>query len=172
VSATAGAAARQGPGLTTGRGRPQGRRAGDESGFGLIEVVVATLVLVVVVISLGNLLADSLTAAALSRQRDDAASLAGDVVENAKALGDSQLADVPAGSSPCVVVAASAGPVPVLTGGANGNFQQCFTTTIGVTAFTVTPLVTPVSGGPDTVTVTVTWAGGAHSYLTTTEIGA
>jgi Tfp pilus assembly protein PilV len=141
-------------------------RPGGEEGFGLVEIMAATVVLMVVVVSLTNLLVDSLSAALLARQRETAAGVASNIVENAKALGASTLFAETPGSQPCS--ANSYSPVPVLT----TNFEQCFTTRIDNTVFTVSPVVTkgPSAAAPQGVTVTVTWASAQHSYITSTNV--
>jgi Tfp pilus assembly protein PilV len=150
----------------TGRGEVPASSL-DDDGFGLVEVMVASVILIIIVISLSNLLVDSLSAALLSRQREAAASLASDTIENAKAIGQTALTAAPAGSGTC---SAATAPVPVLT---NLTFRQCYTTAVDGTTYTVTPTVAVGSAGqPDTVTVTVTWASAQHTYVTSTQIGS
>ena len=158
--------------MTTLRARCAARlrpraEGGAEDGIGLADVLAATLILMVIVVSFSNLLVDSLSATLLSKQREQAASLASDVVENAKALGQTQLSAAPTGSSTCTAVSAGS-PVPVLT---VATFQQCFTVAVDNTRYSVTPSVTASTTGPDTVVVTVTWASAQHTYLTTTLVG-
>ena len=137
-----------------------------EDGFGIVEVIVATTILMVVVVSLTTLLVDSLTNALLTRQRETAASMASAAIENAKAIGQSALLASPGSIAPC---AAFAGSQQATT------FGQCrYTVTADNTAYTVTPTVavpTAGSGQPDTVTVTITWSAGSRSFLTTSQIG-
>jgi Tfp pilus assembly protein PilV len=178
------------PARTTGGARRPVRsgascrgRSEQDEGFGLIEIMVASVILIVVVISLSNLLIDSLQAALLSRQREQAASLASDVVENGKALGQASLSKSPATPAPppppapqCTPVKGA--PVPVLT---QLTFQQCFTAIVDKTTYTVSPTIsTPCQTGvipclitttPDTVKVTVTWSSGAYTYLTSSKVG-
>jgi Tfp pilus assembly protein PilV len=162
------------PARTTGGARRPVRsgascrgRSEQDEGFGLIEIMVASVILIVVVISLSNLLIDSLQAALLSRQREQAASLASDVVENGKALGQTSLSASPTPTGSCSAVTGA--PVPVLS---QLTFQQCFTTTVDKTSYTVHPTVTASIAVPDIVTVTVTWSSSAYSYITSSKVGA
>ncbi len=136
----------------------------DESGLGIVEVMVASLILIIVAISIGNMVIDSLSAALISRQREAAASIASNVVENAKGLGQAALVAETASTTPCP---ASTQPVRVITSLNEASFDQCFTTTVDRTVYTVSPTV--AVGTPDVVTVKVAW--NATSYSTSTDLG-
>ncbi|MGH9076915.1 MAG: type IV pilus modification PilV family protein [Acidimicrobiales bacterium] len=69
----------------TGR-RSQAGAAGDESGFTLIELMMASAVMLVTMLSVAYVLTGSLAQAAYARQREAAVNLANTVIEDAKAL--------------------------------------------------------------------------------------
>jgi Tfp pilus assembly protein PilV len=173
---------------------PQGRRngipetrsvdvrscAGDEAGFSLVEVIAAVTILVVIIISFSNLLIDSLSAALISRQRETAASIASDTIENARALGQSALTAASQASAPTCTIASStalaqtnptpATPVPVLT---QGTFLTAYTTVVDRYTYTVcTTITAPAPTSADTVSVLVTWGSGKYSYGSSTQVGS
>jgi Tfp pilus assembly protein PilV len=145
--------------------RRRADRSGEEAGFGLVEVLVASVVLLIVLISITNLLTDSLTAALLSQQREAAASLASDTIENAQALGQTALTAASTMGTSCAVTTTPAMPVPVLS---TCNFLQSWSATVDGMTYTVTATLT--TGAPDTVTVVVNW-GSSSSYVTSTQVG-
>jgi prepilin-type N-terminal cleavage/methylation domain-containing protein len=152
----------------SGRRRRPGRRSETgENGFTLVEVMAATVILVLVLVSLSNLLVDSLSVALVSKQREAAASLAGDMIENADALG---VANLTAGSgvTPCSPIQTTAAVLPTRLTGA--SFQQCFVAFVDQYSYTVSPAVTVTSGTADGVTVTVTWSAG--TYVTYSLVGS
>jgi Tfp pilus assembly protein PilV len=150
------------------------RRGDDEAGFALVEIIAATVILMVIVVSLSNLLVDSLTATLMSRQREAAASIASDTVENARALGQTALTAASVVSDPTCPVSngtalTNVSPVPAL---AQATMLVPYTTTLDGTTFTVCSNVTASTTSADTVSVMVTWAAGAHSYLTSSQVGS
>jgi type II secretory pathway pseudopilin PulG len=172
-----------------GSARRAGRRLRtcDEAGFSLVEVIAAVTILVVVIISFSNLLVESLSAALISRQRETAASIASDTIENARALGQSALTAASQASAPTCTVASSTAlvltnptpitPVPVLPALSNGaqiGFLTPYTTVVDRYTYTVCTTITapaPTSSA-DTVSVLVTWGSGKHSYGTSTQVGS
>jgi Prokaryotic N-terminal methylation motif len=146
-------------------------RCDDDRGFGLAEVLVASAIMMIIIVSFSNIMIDSLTAALLSRQREAAASIASDVIENASGLAQAT------GWTSAVGSCVSQPPTPPAAAGGTGGipvflapqYLQCpFTATIDRTAFLVTPSVagtTPLF----VVTVTVTWPT-AHSYSTSSQV--
>ncbi len=151
--------------------RFRSREAGPgEDGFSLVEIIAATTILMVIVISLSNVLVDSLTASLLSRQREAAASIASDSVENAKGLGYSGTTALVSGTSCPAPSSGTPSPTVPVAQTASSYLTsyrvQVDTTVYGVCTSVVTPPATA-----DTVTVTVTWPG-AQTYTTSSRVGA
>jgi hypothetical protein len=111
-----------------------------EGGFGVVEVMVASLILVIVLVSFSNMVIDSLTTALTARQREAAASLASDVVENARALGWNEL--LMATTASCAS-SPNASPVRVILVANIGCFTSSYTTSPDSTAFIVSPSLPP-----------------------------
>jgi hypothetical protein len=164
-------------GLEQPNRRPRREQSVDnsEQGFGLVEVMAATVILMIVVISFTNLLIGSLSAGLLSRQRETAASIASNVDESAAALGEANLAAGPTLSS----MTACTAPQLATFIGQNSQipptalFGQCdFPIAVDTTTYTVFPVI---SGAATLflVNVTVKWttAGSLHTYATTTQVG-
>jgi prepilin-type N-terminal cleavage/methylation domain-containing protein len=153
------------------------RRNADDKGFALVEVLAASTILVIVLVSFSTVLVDSLRAALLSRQSEVAASISSDMIENAKALTQGALSDDLGTTQSCVSLGAVPVPVPVRTASATTasqtvaatDFRQCFSILVDSYVYTVSPSVTTI-GSPDTVTVSVTWLP-SGSYSTSAQIG-
>jgi type II secretory pathway pseudopilin PulG len=150
-----------------------------ELGFALVEIMAAMTILVIVLVSFSTLLVDSLTAALNSKQSQVAASIASDMIENAKAiglvalnsdLGTFSLTPSAFGSIPVPVPIRTALPTSASVTVASTDFRQRFTMAADGYTYTVIPTVIIGAGTPDKVTVQVTWLP-AGSYSTTTLIG-
>lgn len=148
------------------RSRKREAPKGDDSGFGLIEVLVASLILMVTVVGLAGLLSNSFTAALLSKERDTAASIASDTIENAKALGSSSLVAA-SPTCPTSVTSPTYSAVPALAASA---FSTPYQVTIDRMSYVVCSSVTTSATTPDVVTVTVRY-GSASTYTTTGQVG-
>jgi hypothetical protein len=127
----------------------------------------------IVVVSVTNLLIDSLGAAVVSRQRETAASIASDTIENAKALGQANLANTIPATCPAPGVIPS-GPglpyaaVPALT---SATFTTPYSVVVDRTTYVVGTAVTISSTSADTVAVAVSWANGNDTFDTSGEVG-
>jgi prepilin-type N-terminal cleavage/methylation domain-containing protein len=66
--------------------RKQGRRPQDETGFTLVELMMAMVVMAIVMVSLGLVLVNSLLAADYNRQRTGAIQIANQTIEEVRAL--------------------------------------------------------------------------------------
>jgi Tfp pilus assembly protein PilV len=144
----------------------------NEAGFSLVEVIVASTILMIVLVSFSNLLVDSLTVSLNSGERQTAASLASDTIENAKALGVTKLGTAAAAqlSTPSLLTVCLATAGSEIASPQNGTaFAQCQTTTVDRILYTVTPVVSAPTGSVATVTVTVTWPT-ANTYVTSSQI--
>ena len=157
--------------LPTTRDRAAALR-GSEAGFGLVEIMAATVILMVVVVSMTNLLLDSLNAALVAKQREAAASIASNIVENARALGQSGLTvtkpPLPT-SQPKQVPAA-----PAWVFSTSPGLGQCsYSVTSDQTVFNVSPVVSQAATSSlDWLTVTVTWSSVPYTYVTTSQVGS
>lgn len=166
-------------GATPPGGRHEGRlrRQRAEGGFAIVEILAATTILVIVLASFSTLLVDSLRAALVSNRTQIAAGVASDMVENAKALGQSSLGTDLGLTVACTSLGTQAVPVPVRTAAATGatatvaltDIRQCFTISLDRYTYTVTPTVT--IGTPDIVRVVVTWSP-SGTYTTFAQIGS
>ncbi len=131
----------------------------DDEGFSIVEVLVATTILMVVVIAITTALTSSLTSAVLTRQREGAASLASASIENAKAIGMTGLSSSPATPGTCTAFTGAQ---------TSSQYGTCrYVVTMDGTTFNVLPTVT--GGTPARVTVTVTW--GTRTYITSSDVG-
>jgi type II secretory pathway pseudopilin PulG len=137
-------------------------RRGD-GGFSIVEVIAAVLILMVVLVSLSNLLIDSLSTALVSKEREAAASLASDVIENARALGVTALTS---GTTATCSTGSAASPLTTPAIETAGCFQAGYTAWIKVNTTTYAEQVADVSTTttqPVTVNVTVSWTQGSNN---------
>jgi type II secretory pathway pseudopilin PulG len=161
--------------MTTPAGRSSPRRpapvdhrsvAGEEGGFALLEVLVASVILLLVAISLTTVLVGSLRADSVAGQRETAAGIASDTIENAKAIGFAALAAAPPAPAPCPEGqpgsrVRSSTTVPVLGAAQIGRPHWI---ALDHTAFCVGASIAP-SRTLAIVTVTVSWASGTFTSV-------
>jgi len=145
----------------------------DEDGFSIVEVIAAVLILMVVLVSLSYLLIDSLSTALVSKEREAAASLASDVVENARALGVTALSTAATGTCS---TGSSTSPLTTPAIETAGCFQAGYTAYVKVNTTTYAEQVslgTITVTQPVTVNVTVTWTQGSNTdtYSSSGQVG-
>jgi hypothetical protein len=151
------------------------RSSRNEAGVALVEVLVASLILTITFVSLASVLIRSISTGHLAQQREAAASLVSDVIENGRALGLDCLtaASVSPSTSATVLAAIAACPTVLLTPGTQPGtwtgLQPPATSLVQSAAF-FSPA--PVTIDATVYTLTVTLAGTAPSPVTLTAKAA
>jgi hypothetical protein len=144
------------------------RRRRDEAGVSLVEVIAASFILTITFVSLASVLIHSISTGHLSQQREAAASLASDVLENGRALGLTCLVAAAASATSSQTLAAC--PTVILTPATlptgapslvqSTTFFSPTTLTLDATRYTITPKApTGTAPSPVTLGVTVAWPG-------------
>lgn len=168
---------------TSGRWRVVPDRVSDERGFGLIELVVAMVIMSMLMLALSYVFSRSLTAVAFERQRQSAQSLANQTLEQIRALpfatvsrgldsADSTLASDPnittAGSVRTLTFNSINETIPVGTGGTTQAplIPHQRSVQVGVETFTVRAYITNYLNDPASqkyrAVVVVSWADKFH----------
>ncbi len=139
------------------------KRLKDETGYSLVEVMVAIMLLAIAIIPMVSMFDAGLRAAVLGGNFDQARAIAGEELEEVRALPfriDGGPAD-----SVVEIYPPGAGSVACTAPIATGFGCQVQTTYVRVDSSSV--VADPAARGMMEVEVTVTWDGGGKSYTTT-----